>query len=75
MSFYISLLNTAFLYRGMKSRLMLAALHFNGNANHCKSKTKEGKEQYSIAYPKYKSRGYIVRQIKTDPTYSKDNEV
>ena len=75
MSFYISLLNTAFLYRGMKSRLMLAALHFNGNANHCKSKTKEGKERYSIAYPKYKSRGYIVRQIKTDPTYSKDNEV
>ena len=55
----------------MNSRLQLASLHFNENANRCQAKTRNGEDRYSIVYPKYKHGGYIVRKIKTTPTYGK----
>lgn len=63
--------HTAFSYHGMKSRLQLAALHCNENANREQAKTKSGEERYSIVYPKYKQGGHIVRKIITNPTYGK----
>ena len=63
--------HTGFSYCGMNSRLQLASLHFNENANRCQAKTRNGEDRYSIVYPKYKHGGYIVCKIKTTPTYGK----
>ena len=54
-------------------RQKLAALRYIENANKKQSLTKEGKGQYSISFPKYKQGGHniIVRQLKTNSTYSK----
>ena len=35
--------------------------HFNENSN--RDPTKEGKEQFSIVFPKYKKEGHIVRSV------------
>ncbi|XP_065068907.1 uncharacterized protein LOC135694142 [Rhopilema esculentum] len=52
----------------MKARLLLAALHFNENANRKQAMTKQGKERWKISYPKYK-KGAVAKPVKTKPTY------
>ena len=51
------------------SRLILAALHYNHNNNKHQAKTKEGKDQYSISFPKYKKGGFIVREVMEKSNY------
>ena len=57
-------------FLGMRSRLLLAAIHYNENAGrpHCKNKI--GSPEFAIAFPKYTTGGYIFRKILTDCTYS-----
>ena len=49
--------------------LQLAALHFNENASRGQAVTRQGKEQFSITFPKYKKGEYIVKKVLKDPTY------
>ena len=59
-----------FSFLGMRSRLLLAAMHYNENAGRPQRKNKRGSLEFAIAFPKYKKGGYIVRKILTDCTYS-----
>ena len=56
----------------MKSRLFLAALHYNENSGREQQKDKQGKLQYAIAFPKYKKGGHMVQTILVDCTYNVD---
>ncbi|XP_065894336.1 uncharacterized protein [Dysidea avara] len=53
----------------MKSRLKLAALHFNENSDRPQALTKQGVERYDVIQPKYKSGGYLVRKVHVKATY------
>ena len=57
-----------FSYSAMKSRLELAALHYNENGGCSQAKRGDGKLQYKIRYPKYKQGGYIVQRRQTKAT-------
>ena len=59
-----------FSFLGMKSRLLLAAMHYNENTGRHQCQTKKGKPEFTIAFPKYKKGGYIVRKILTECTYN-----
>ena len=59
-----------FSFLGMKSRLLLAAMHYNENAGRHQCQNKKGKPEFTIAFPKYKKGGYIVRKILTECTYN-----
>ncbi|XP_065894356.1 uncharacterized protein [Dysidea avara] len=59
----------AFSYKGMKSRLKLAALHFNENSDRPQAVTKQDVERYDVIQPKYKSGGYLVRKVHVKATY------
>ncbi|XP_057709542.1 uncharacterized protein LOC130927604 [Corythoichthys intestinalis] len=63
-----------FSYKGMKSRIILAAMHYNENAGRPQKVTKEGIHSYCIVYPKYKSGGYSLRKILVDATYDYVND-
>jgi len=58
-----------FSYDGMRSRLYLAALHYNENSSRPQKKNLQNEEQYNIIYPKYKKGGHIVRKILEDCSY------
>ncbi|XP_071843613.1 uncharacterized protein [Apostichopus japonicus] len=53
---------THFGYKGMKSRLHLAALHYNENAQRAQSRCKDGRERYSVKFPKHKKGEYTIVQ-------------
>ena len=59
-----------FSFDGMKSRLTLAAMHYNENSGRSQQRNKQGALQYAIAFPKYKKGGYIVRKILSNCTYN-----
>ena len=59
-----------FSFNGMKSRLFLAAMHYNENSSRQQQQNKEGDLQYAIVFPKYKKGGHIVRKILVDCTYN-----
>ena len=52
-------------------RLQLPALHHNENANKKQAKTEDGKDRYSLCFPKYKKGGYIVRKIMVESTHGR----
>ncbi|XP_017291080.1 uncharacterized protein LOC108250651 [Kryptolebias marmoratus] len=57
-------------YNGMKTRLQVAALHFNENAGReQRVAEKTGQSCHSIHFPKAKKGEYIVRAVKVDRTY------
>ena len=58
-----------FAFPAMKYRLELAALHYNENSGRCQARTKEGKLQYKVRYPKYKRGGHIVQRRQVAATY------
>ena len=58
-----------FAFSAMKYRLELAALHYNENSGRCQARTKEGKLQYKVRYPKYKRGGHIVQRRQVAATY------
>jgi hypothetical protein len=54
--------------------MYLAALHFNENGNKQQAKTKEGKLQWRLNYPKAKKGATaVVKQVKVENTYGNDN--
>ncbi len=59
-----------FSFDGMKSRLLLAAMHYNENSGRSQQQSKKGELQYAIAFPKYKRGGYIFRKILSNCTYN-----
>jgi hypothetical protein len=46
------------------SRLQLTALHYNSNAERGQAKTKDGKDRWTVYYPKFKKGGYSVWRVK-----------
>jgi len=50
-------------------RLLLAALHYNENADRKQATNSSGKLQYSIRFPKYKKGEYTLVPIKEEPTH------
>ncbi|CAL4142123.1 unnamed protein product, partial [Meganyctiphanes norvegica] len=61
---------TGFSYNGMKSRLYLAALHYNHNADRGQASTKEGELRFSVKYPRFKKGAYSVHPIKKNASYT-----
>ncbi|XP_063740279.1 uncharacterized protein LOC134864887 [Eleginops maclovinus] len=62
-----------FSYKGMESRGILAALHFNENANREQRSRHDGEMMFNLRYPKYKKGGYIVRKVLQEPSFGKHN--
>ncbi|XP_064639095.1 uncharacterized protein LOC135494756 [Lineus longissimus] len=56
-------------YQGMKSRLEMAAIHFNENGGKNQKKTRDGNLSYNIRYPKSHGGQYIVVPVMNNPTY------
>ena len=52
-----------FSFKGMKSRLLLATMHYNENSGRSQHQKKRGESQYAITFPKCKKGGYTVRRI------------
>ena len=52
-----------FSFKGMKSTLLLAAMHYNENSSRNQQQNKQGELQYAITFLRYKKGGYIVRRI------------
>ncbi len=53
-------------------RTILAAMHYNENADRAQATTKAGKRRHSLHYPKYKRGGHVVKKILSSATYGKD---
>ncbi|KAL0984617.1 hypothetical protein UPYG_G00144210 [Umbra pygmaea] len=61
--------HTGFSYLGMYSRLLLAALHYNFNANRETARKSDGAEKYCVRYPRFRKGAYVVRPIKQKASY------
>ena len=51
-------------------RHVLAAIHFNGNLSR-EIRQKDGEDQYSIIYPKFKNGEAVVRGVRVKPNFGK----
>ncbi|CAL9690969.1 unnamed protein product [Knipowitschia caucasica] len=58
-----------FSYLGMRSRILLAAMHYNENAGRPQAVTRTGDEQYNIVFPKAKKGGYTLKKVLVRATY------
>ncbi|XP_051952543.1 uncharacterized protein LOC127622482 [Xyrauchen texanus] len=54
--------HTGFSYVGMYSRLLLAALHYNHNANRETARKSDGTEKYCVRYPRFRKGAHVVMQ-------------
>ncbi|XP_059361678.1 uncharacterized protein LOC132099256 [Carassius carassius] len=61
--------HTGFSYLGMYSRLLLAALHYNYNANRETARRSDGTEKYCVRYPRFRKGAHVVRPIKEAASY------
>ncbi|XP_056437954.1 uncharacterized protein LOC130374996 [Gadus chalcogrammus] len=61
--------HTGFSYQGMYSRLLLAALHYNCNANRETARRSDGLERYSVRYPRFRKGAWVVVPIKEKASY------
>ena len=52
-----------FSFNSMKSRLLLATMHYSRNAGRDQQQHKQDDMEYTTAFPKYKIGGHIVRKI------------
>ena len=52
-----------FSFKAMRSRLLLAAMHYNENNGKNQQQNKQRELQYAITFLKYKKGGYIARRI------------
>lgn len=59
-----------FSYIGMKTRLYLAAMHYNENNMRQPQRNRKGQVEYNIAFPKYKKGKFTVKTLMTKPTYN-----
>ncbi|XP_034079309.1 uncharacterized protein LOC117550853 [Gymnodraco acuticeps] len=64
-----------FSYTGMLCRILIAALHFNENANRVQGVTKPGEAMYSIKYPKGRKGAAVLRRVLESPTYEYAQEL
>lgn len=48
--------------------LCIAAMHFNENSDRLQAVTRDGRQVYTLRFPKYKKGGYIVCPQKSKPT-------
>lgn len=55
-------------FRGMLSRLKIAALHYNENAVQSRAATTTGGLRWSIVHSRYRHGDYTVKALKTKPT-------
>jgi len=62
--------SAAFSFKGMMTRLTLAALHYNANSDRKQAKNKDGLPRYSLRFPKYRKGGYTVQVIKEPPSFA-----
>ncbi|XP_077067774.1 uncharacterized protein LOC143721354 [Siphateles boraxobius] len=53
----------------MYSRLLLAALHYNHNANRETARRSDGTEKYCVRYPRFRKGAHVVRPIKEAASY------
>ncbi|XP_051991583.1 uncharacterized protein LOC127650294 isoform X1 [Xyrauchen texanus] len=67
--------HTGFSYVGMYSRLLLAALHYNHNANRETARKSDGTEKYCMRYPHFRKGAHVVRPIKEAASYDKSNDL
>ena len=58
-------------YTGFKSRVRIAALHFNENSGRAQMKTAGGELAYLIRFPKYKYGNAILTKVMTKQTFGK----
>uniref|UniRef100_A0A8C5B2R7 Uncharacterized protein n=1 Tax=Gadus morhua TaxID=8049 RepID=A0A8C5B2R7_GADMO len=63
--------HTGFSYHGMYSRLLLAALHYNYNANRETARRSDGLERYSVRYPRFTKGAWEVVPIKEKASYGR----
>ncbi|XDV25779.1 hypothetical protein PO909_029637 [Leuciscus waleckii] len=63
--------NVVFPFLGMLSRLLLAALHYNENADRKPACNESGDVSVRVRWPKFKKGEYSIFSMKTAPTYSK----
>uniref|UniRef100_A0A8C1SLP2 Uncharacterized protein n=1 Tax=Cyprinus carpio TaxID=7962 RepID=A0A8C1SLP2_CYPCA len=63
--------HTGFSYLGMYSRLLLAALHYNHNANRETARRSDGTEKYCVRYPRFRKGAHVVLPIKEAASYGK----
>uniref|UniRef100_A0A8C1RTG5 Uncharacterized protein n=1 Tax=Cyprinus carpio TaxID=7962 RepID=A0A8C1RTG5_CYPCA len=63
--------HTGFSYLGMYSRLLLAALHYNFNANRETARRSDGTEKFCVRYPRFRKGACVVRPIKEKASYGK----
>lgn len=49
-------------------RHAIAIIHFNNNLNR-ETRTKNGNEQISVVYPKFKNGEAVVRSVKVQPNF------
>ncbi|XP_026100436.1 uncharacterized protein LOC113071285 isoform X1 [Carassius auratus] len=61
--------HTGFSYLGMYSRLLLAALHYNHNANRETARRSDGTEKYCVRYPRFRKGAHVVLPIKEAASY------
>ncbi|XP_051969883.1 uncharacterized protein LOC127634387 [Xyrauchen texanus] len=61
--------HTGFSYVGMYSRLLLAALHYNHNANRETARKSDGTEKYCVRYPGFRKGAHVVRPIQEAASY------
>jgi hypothetical protein len=66
---YFALKLLVFSYHGMIARLLLAALHYNENAQRKQATTRDRILRFAIKYPKYKKGGYSVRVVRRESTF------
>ncbi|KAK1167057.1 hypothetical protein AOXY_G11709 [Acipenser oxyrinchus oxyrinchus] len=58
-----------FSYYGMKSRLMMSAVHFNENASREQAVTQSGEAHYKIDFPIFQRGEHTVKKIMVRGTY------
>jgi len=62
--------SAAFSFKGMLTRLMLAALHYNENSDRKQAQNKDGTGRYAIRFPKYRKGSYTLQVVKEAATFS-----
>lgn len=59
-----------FSYMGLLCRTLLAAMHYNDNADRPQAMNSAGQLMYNIRFPKYKKGDFSVVPVKGDPVYN-----
>jgi len=61
--------SVAFSFKGMLTRLNLAALHYNENSDRRQAHNKQGLPVHFLRFPKYRKGGFTVQNVKESATF------